>query len=700
MARRSAADLSTGTRPTTPHVQGRDVPSPRRPLRTEHQQFWIRVGLGGVAIIITTSLPVTLPGVAVLASTLLVVFPIAARVLERDATWYRLRAITRIAVVFYVAMGALWMILLAPNEAALGVAIAAPTVAAAAIPGLRSALGATLLLVTAEAAAEYLRVTMFGYAFRLVPVGLELAGIVGIGLIAGLGTDALRTARRASRRLQRAQARLTDLAPQIAGSLDEEEALRRIVAAAVELTRGEGGAIALRDTESGGYRIRAPANVSADLAGGELLAGEEIARLVCERGETVIATGVELRGLLPDLHRDQSLASVIGTPVRIGTEIVAVPMVWTGDRSRRFDAVDRLGLESLATLATTALANARLYAGVELQRRRLRLLHDVRDIVGSSLELDAILRRALEQLDDAFGMNQSSVLLADENGRSLRLRAHRGPAPEKGDGADIATVVDRSLAAAAFRERRIVNVPDVTAYRGDAPMVSQVRSEIALPLTAADQTVGVLLVSSPRPGAFVPDDEQLLALFAGELSVAVANARAYELQREAAIRDDLTGLYNHRYFREMLDHELAVAERHATPLSLLFIDLDDLKGINDRHGHAAGDLVIVRVAMLMSRGRRRTDVAARIGGEEFALLAPETAYDDALIIAEQLRADAAVEAIEIAGSSIGFSASIGVATYPRCATDSRELRVAADLAMYAAKRGGRNRVAGAPAIRC
>ncbi|MHB8631831.1 MAG: diguanylate cyclase, partial [Candidatus Limnocylindria bacterium] len=668
-----------------------------RLLRTEHRHFWVRVGVALVAVIITTSLPVALPAVATLSSALLILFPIVARALERDARRDRLRAITRVATVFYVGIGTLWVILLAPNESGLAVAIAAPTLAAAATLGLRPALAATLLLVAAQVAAEYLRVTTFGFAFTPLPVGLELAGVVGIGLITGLGTEALRTAHRASIRLRRAQALLTDLAPQIAGSLDEEEALRRIVAAAVELTRGEGGDISVRDPESGAYRIRAIVNMSADLAGREMPAGQGIAHLVHERGETVVVAGDELLAALPDFFREQSLASAIGTPVRIGTEIVAVPVVWTRDRSRRFDGVDRLGLESLATLATTALANARLYAGVELQRRRLRLLHDVRDIVGSSLELDTILRRALEQLGDAFGMNRSFVLLADEGARMLQLRAHHGPPLEPGSVAEIGIAVDRGLSATAFRERRIVNVPDVVAYPGYTSTAADTRSEIALPLVAADQAVGVLLVSSSRLGAFVPDDEQLLALFSGELSVAVANARAYGAQREAAIRDDLTGLYNHRYFREMLDHELAVAERHATPLSLLFIDLDDLKRINDHYGHAAGDLAIVRMAVLMSRGRRRTDVAARIGGEEFALLTPETAHADALIIAEQLRAAAAAETIELASSRIGFTASVGVATYPRCATDSRELRRAADMAMYEAKRGGRNRVVGAPA---
>jgi len=670
-------------------------------LRTERRHLWIRLGVALTALIITRSIEVAVPAVAVLSTALLVAFPIVARRLGEDASRAGLRAITRAAVGFYLATGALWVVLLAPNRQDLALAIAAPTLAAAATMGLGVALGATALLLAAKVFADYLRVTVYGHPYEMAVIALQLAGLVGIGVISGLGTDALRTARRTGRRQRRAQALLTGLAPQIAGTLDEEEALRRIVAAAVELTDAEGGDIAARDPETGRYRIRGLVNTPEHLAGRELPPGQGVTSLVLERGETVVVADRELRALLPDFFRDQGLASAMGTPVRVGEEVVAVPVVWTRDPARRFDAVDRLGLEALATLAATALANARLYASGEAQRRRLRLLHDVRAIVGSSLDLETILERALEQLESVFGMTRTFVLLLDDDARTLRVRAHRGQA--RVDVAGFVIAVDKGLTGAAFRDRRIVNVADVTKddrYELTAP---DVRSEIALPLVTGDTPIGVLLVSSPRVAAFGPDDEQVLALFAGQLSAALANARTYRAQREAAVRDDRTGLYNHRYFREVLDHELASAERHRTPLSLLLIDLDDLKGINDRHGHDVGDAVIARVARLMTGERRRTDVAARIGGEEFALLLPETAGAEALAIAERLRADAALETVALSGAmvtlsgaTIGFTISVGVATFPDSASDAPSLRRAADMAMYEAKRAGRDRVAGAP----
>jgi diguanylate cyclase (GGDEF)-like protein len=663
-------------------------------LRTERRHLWVRLGVALTALIITLSLKVAVPVVAVLSTVLLVAFPIVARWLGRDASRARLRAITRTAVGFYVATGALWVLLLAPNADDLTLAIAAPTLAAAATIGLRVALGATALFLAADVLATYLRAAVYGHSYEAAAIALQLVGLVGIGVISGLGTDALRTARRTGRRQRRAQALLTSFAPEIAGTLDAEEALRRVVGAAVELSDAHGGVIAARDPQTGRYRIRGLVNAPESLAGREMPPGQGLTALVLERGGTVVAAGAELLAILPDFSRGMGWASAMATPVRIGEEVVAVPVVWTRDPARRFDSIDQSGLESLATLAATALANARLYAGVELQRRRLRLLYEMRAIVGSSLELETILERALEQLEDVFGMARTFVLLPDDDARGLRVRAHRGAVRK--DVADLVIAIDQGLSGAAFRDRRIVNVTDVTKDDRYVLTAPDVRSEIALPLVTGETTVGVLLVSSASVAAFGPDDEQVLTLFADELSAAIANARAYDAQREAALRDDRTGLYNHRYFREALERELARAERHGAALSLLFIDLDDLKGINDRYGHEAGDAVIQRVAKLMTRDRRRTDVAARIGGEEFALLLPETPQADALAIAERLRADAALDAIDVSGERIAFTISVGVATFPDSARDASSLRREADMALYAAKRAGRDRVAAAP----
>lgn len=173
-----------------------------------------------------------------------------------------------------------------------------------------------------------------------------------------------------------------------------------------------------------------------------------------------------------------------------------------------------------------------------------------------------------------------------------------------------------------------------------------------------------------------------------------------ELER-LALRDGLTGLFNHRYFQEAVDAELSRAARHGHPVSLLFIDVDHFKNYNDRLGHPAGDRLLERLAGLLTgrgesfgRGKRVSDIAARYGGEEFVLVLPATDKKGATVTAQRLRHLVAACPFEGRESQpLGhISVSIGVATYPDDGTTKPELVEAADRALYAAKHQGRDRV--------
>ena len=156
--------------------------------------------------------------------------------------------------------------------------------------------------------------------------------------------------------------------------------------------------------------------------------------------------------------------------------------------------------------------------------------------------------------------------------------------------------------------------------------------------------------------------------------------------------DALSGMPNRRHFFEQTDRELARCRRHARPLSLILFDLDDFKSLNDSRGHAAGDAVIRAVGELCGRSQRRHDLAARIGGEEFTVLLPETNLDGAAIVAERLRCELEHMPIAESGDSLDVTASFGV-TEASAETDNVETFLArADRALYSAKRGGRNRV--------
>jgi diguanylate cyclase (GGDEF)-like protein len=178
-------------------------------------------------------------------------------------------------------------------------------------------------------------------------------------------------------------------------------------------------------------------------------------------------------------------------------------------------------------------------------------------------------------------------------------------------------------------------------------------------------------------------------------TVTVFSAFGYVLGRQEdklidlARADPLTGLRNPRAFEERLADEVARAVRYHTPLSLLIVDVDGLKGINDRGGHHAGDVALRVVAEALRQDARQTDLAARVGGDEFALLAPSTSPGEALALGERLRGRVAEQA------AAGVTVSVGVATLDLERPDAAALLQAADAALYEAKRRGRNQVAGA-----
>jgi two-component system cell cycle response regulator len=162
---------------------------------------------------------------------------------------------------------------------------------------------------------------------------------------------------------------------------------------------------------------------------------------------------------------------------------------------------------------------------------------------------------------------------------------------------------------------------------------------------------------------------------------------------ESALRDGLTKAFNKRYFSERLESEYLYAVRHETPMSLMFLDIDHFKHINDVHGHPAGDYVLVELAKLAHGALRNEDIFSRYGGEEFAVISRGTKLAEAEVLAERLRRAVEEHVFSYEGKSIAVTISVGVAHAPRESIGSSgELVAAADETMYAAKRSGRNRV--------
>ena len=215
---------------------------------------------------------------------------------------------------------------------------------------------------------------------------------------------------------------------------------------------------------------------------------------------------------------------------------------------------------------------------------------------------------------------------------------------------------------------------------------------VLLPLRTEGSTVVSLLRVMGVPRALDADDRDVLAVLATQAATSLENAQLHTRALAQASEDGLTGLLNHRAFQDRAEQEVARARRGAHPLAVVMIDLDGFGAINNAHGHQAGDATLVAVARCLRAQTRQADVAARYGGDEFALLLPETDLDEALALAERIRAELARLTIVQGPRAIHVTASVGVAALPDHATNREHLIGAADRASYAAKRAGKNRV--------
>ncbi|MHB9053763.1 MAG: diguanylate cyclase [Thermoleophilia bacterium] len=218
-------------------------------------------------------------------------------------------------------------------------------------------------------------------------------------------------------------------------------------------------------------------------------------------------------------------------------------------------------------------------------------------------------------------------------------------------------------------------------------------SSLSIPLKARGETIAVLTLNSPKQDAFNEDIRQVLQIVEYPVSVVVDNARLHEGTKRLAITDGLTRLYNHRHFYELLEQEFQRTRRFKTQLSMVMIDIDFFKQINDTYGHQVGDDILMEMSVVIRKQVRDVDILARYGGEEFAILLPQTGLQQARAVAERIRLAVETNEFKIPDGVIRMTISLGITSYPECRIDNQtELVQTADAAMYEAKKAGKNRV--------
>jgi diguanylate cyclase (GGDEF)-like protein/putative nucleotidyltransferase with HDIG domain len=389
---------------------------------------------------------------------------------------------------------------------------------------------------------------------------------------------------------------------------------------------------------------------------------------------------------------DPAIRTWCGVPIHFSDGSVAVLTVADFEREGALDERRFHLLQILAGEAAVAIENARLFQREQRRARHLALLNEVGRKAAAVLDPQELLTNICQQLRAAFGYDLARVETLDRARGELVVEAQEGYGTKFlghrfkfGEG----------LAGVAAESGEPVLANDIEQDERYTPLHPGARAALSLPLIYRKETLGVLTVESRREHCFSPQDVLTLRALADQLAIALHNARAYQVAQEQAITDSLTGLKTHRYFMEAMEAEWRRSPRSGRPFSLIMMDLDGFKQVNDRYGHLEGDKVLIAVARILEARSRQSNVVARYGGDEFAILMPEAGTEQAQILGERLCASFVADPYL---ASRGVTASLGIATFPvHGATPDEILRVA-DSGMYLAKhdQGNRVRVASSP----
>ena len=513
----------------------------------------------------------------------------------------------------------------------------------------------------------------------------NLRMLIGLALQIGLTLENYVVMHDAQRRTKEYEL-LTQIGQAISSRLDHDEVLRTVQTELGQIFDTSNFYVAFQD----GDQI----HFECEIENGQVLpkrwrkAGNGLSEYIIRTGQPLL-----IRSNLEEARERLGVTYIPGrpakcfcaAPIMLGNRPAGVMAAMSPDHEYVFEQRDLEVLQTAAGQVSVAVENARLFAEEQRRSRQFAFLNTVSKTAISSEDPEHMLSEIVSEIQKNFRFDHIGIGLLDYVTKEIEIKAEAGTTAQA-LGKRIPLGVGILGRVARTGEPALVQNAGEGHLLGILP---ESRAVLCIPITYGESLLGVLNVESQRENAFHPQDRLIMNTLADLLATALHNAFVFQKLQQQSITDGLTGIKTRRFFWEALSSEWKRASRSGRPFSVVLIDLDKFKDVNDTLGHLEGDLVLARVGRLLEQKCRQSNVVARYGGDEFIILMPETGVEQAQILAERLRLWVATDPML---NEHHITGSFGVASFPVHGFTAEDIIRIADSGMYVSKHAGGNRV--------
>ena len=544
-----------------------------------------------------------------------------------------------------------------------------------------------LMAVSLQTREHNFGVILFPHAERRMFGSSNLRLLIGLSLQIALTLENYVVMHEVQRRTKEYEL-LTEIGQAIGSHLDQDDVLRTVQVELGQIFDTSDFYIAFQEEDDIRFEL--------EVEGGQILP-KRTRKAANGLTEYIIRTGQPLL-IQSDLEQMRAKLGVEVVAPRPARSFCAVPILLGGkpagvmaalSTEREFQFLDQ-DLEIMRTAAGqvgVAVENARLFAEEQRRAKHLAFLNNISKMAISSQDAEQMMDDIVREIQKNFRYDHIGIGIMDYATKDIEIKAEAGTTSQAlGRRISIGTGILGRVA----RTGENALVQNAGCQGQLAGVLPESRGVLCLPISYGETLLGVLNVESRNENAFHPQDVLIMNTLADLLATALHNSFVFQKLQQQSITDGLTGIKTRRFFWEALTSEWKRASRSGRPFSVVLIDLDKFKEVNDTLGHLEGDLVLARVGRLLEQKCRQSNVVARYGGDEFIILMPETGIEQAQVLAERLRlwlaTDPMLEEHHITGS-------FGVASFPVHGFAVEDLIRVADAGMYVAKKTGGNHVA-------